>query len=79
MTFKVEFSLEEWILALDILFCYFHNHRKITYLTINAVKVQLFQEGQKMLSLWFWNLLGKRQNHEDDCANFCGLLRKAEL
>ena len=20
-------------------------------------------------SLWFWNLLSKRQNHEDDCAN----------
>ena len=24
-------------------------------------------------------LLSKRQNHKDDCANFCGLLRKAEL
>ena len=24
-------------------------------------------------------LLSKCQNHEDDCANFCGLLRKAEL
>ena len=21
----------------------------------------------------------KRQNHKDDCAHFCGLLRKAEL
>ena len=30
-------------------------------------------------SSWFWNLLSKRQNHEEDCANFCGLLRKAEL
>ena len=23
--------------------------------------------------------ISKRQNHKDDCANFCGLLRKAEL
>ena len=30
-------------------------------------------------SSWFWHLLSKRQNHEDDFANFCGLLRKAEL
>ena len=31
------------------------------------------------LSLWIWHLLSKLQNHEDDCANFCGLLRKTEL
>ena len=33
------------------------------------------------LSPWFWHLFSKRQtqNHEDDCANFCGLLRKPEL
>ena len=24
-------------------------------------------------------LVNKCQNHEDDCANFCSLLRKAEL
>ena len=24
------------------------------------------------------NLVSKRQNHKDDCAPFCGLLRKAE-
>ena len=30
-------------------------------------------------SLGFWNLLSKRQNHEDDCPNFYGLFRKAEL
>ena len=30
-------------------------------------------------SLWFWRLLSKCQNHKDDCTNFCGLLRKAEL
>ena len=24
-------------------------------------------------------LILKRQNHEEDCANFCGLLKKAEL
>ena len=44
--------------------------------------VQLFWEVHKKCAqsaLWFWNLLSKRQNHEDDCANFCGLLRKAEL
>ena len=27
----------------------------------------------------FWRLLSKCQNHKTDCANFCGLLRKAEL
>ena len=26
-----------------------------------------------------FDLLSKCQNHEEDCANFCGLLRKAEL
>ena len=30
-------------------------------------------------SSWFWRLLSKCQNHEEDYANFCGLLRKAEL
>ena len=30
-------------------------------------------------ALWFWRLLSKCQNHKADCANFCGLLRKAEL
>ena len=27
----------------------------------------------------FGRLLSKCPNHEKDCANFCGLLRKAEL
>ena len=30
-------------------------------------------------SSWFWQFFKKRQNHEEDCANFWGLLRKAEL
>ena len=30
-------------------------------------------------SSWYWRLLGKFQNHEEDCANLCGLLRKAEF
>ena len=30
-------------------------------------------------SSWFWRLLSKFQNHQEDCANFWGLLRKAEL
>ena len=30
-------------------------------------------------SLWFGRLLRKCPNHVEDCANFCGLLRKAEL
>ena len=25
------------------------------------------------------HLLSKRPNHEEDCSNFCGLLRKAEF
>ena len=44
------------------------------------IKVQLFWEGHKN----FRNLphgfdVHKCQNHEEDCANFCGLLRNAEL
>ena len=30
-------------------------------------------------SSWFWHLLSKRQNHEEDRPDFCGLLGKAEL
>ena len=30
-------------------------------------------------SSWLWPLLSKFQKHKDDCAHFCGLLRKAEL
>ena len=30
-------------------------------------------------SSWFGYLLSKRPNKEEDFANFCGLLRKAEL
>ena len=29
--------------------------------------------------IWFWRLLSKCQNHEADCANIHGLLRKADL
>ena len=45
------------------------------------VKIHIFWEGHKNVHNrpWFWNLLSKRQNHKDDCANFCGLLIKAEL
>ena len=47
-----------------------------------AYKVQLFWESHKYLCHllpWFWNLLSKHQNHKEDCAHFCGFLRKAEL
>ena len=30
-------------------------------------------------SSWFCHLLSKFQNHGEDCANLCGLLKKAEL
>ena len=30
-------------------------------------------------SSWFWRLLSRCQSHEEDCANFCDLLRKANL
>ena len=29
--------------------------------------------------IWLWRLLSKCQNHKENRANFCGLLRKAEL
>ena len=40
-------------------------------------KVQLFWEGHKNVRNRPYGF--EIQNHEDDCANFCGLLRKAEL
>ena len=30
-------------------------------------------------SSWFGHLLNERPNHEEDSANICGFLRKAEL
>ena len=39
---------------------------------------QIFTFGGSSPNQWI-NLLSKCQNHEDDCANFCGFLRKAEL
>ena len=38
-----------------------------------------FSEKATKDCLWFWHLLSKCQNHKEDSANFCGLLRKAEL
>ena len=48
------------------------------------VKVQLSWEGHKNArnppyGFEIYLVNSKRQNHKDDCANFCGLLRKAEL
>ena len=31
------------------------------------------------MSSWSWRYLSKCQNHEEDCAHFCCLLRKEEL
>ena len=44
-------------------------------------KVQLFWEGHNNLRNrpHGWCLQSKFQNHKDDCAHFCGLLRKPEL
>ena len=42
-------------------------------------KVQFFWEGHKKLRSRPHRFDIYHQNHEDDCANFCGLLRKAEL
>ena len=43
------------------------------------VKVQLFWEDHKNLRILPYGfdiyLLSKHQNHEEDCANFCGLLK----
>ena len=45
------------------------------------IKVQLFWKGLKNMpsSSWFGRLLSKCPNHEEDCASFCGPLRKAKL
>ena len=43
-------------------------------------KVQFFWEGHKNLpNLHLLEMSKPRQNHKEDCSNFCGLLRKAEL
>ena len=52
------------------------------FLNISVYKSSAFlRRPQKIVksSLWFWHLLSKRQNLEEDFANFCGLLRKTEL
>ena len=46
-------------------------------ISIFSFKVQVFWEGHKNpygFEIYFVNI-----NHEDDCANYCDLLRKAEL
>ena len=45
------------------------------------VKFSFSEKATKICAIVFMvlNLLSKRQNHKDDCAHFCGLLRKAEL
>ena len=53
------------------------NHRK-TMCNLAFIKVQLFWEGHKICRIFLY-LNSKRQNHEEDCTNFCGLLRRAEL
>ena len=50
--------------------------------TINVIKVRTFWEAHKIWkksSSWFGRLLSKCIKHEEDCANFCLLLRKSEL
>ena len=57
-----------------------HTRNWVRNKRIYGGKVQLFSEDQnnlRHLSIWFWHLLSKRQNHEEDSADFCGLLRKA--
>ena len=69
----------------------FMKHRKKST-PCGSFKVQLFWEGHKNLQdlphsfdIYSVNvkslrhLLNKHQNHKADCANFCGLPRKAEL
>ena len=45
-----------------------------------ATKIAVAKIGAISFIVWsFTFLLCKRPNHENDFANFCGLLRKAEL
>ena len=48
---------------------------------IKMIKFSFSEKAAKFAqsSSWFWRSLSKFQNHKDDSANFCGLLRKAEL
>ena len=50
---------------------------------ISLIKFSFSQEGHKNVRNrpdgFEIYLVNKCQNHEDDCANFCDLLRKAEL
>ena len=53
----------------------------IKYFFVTTLKFSFSEKATKFAqsSSWFWRLLSKCQNHEDDCANSCGLLRKVEL
>ena len=49
---------------------------------VSSIKVPAFLRGPKKIAtsfLWFWHLISKHQNHKENGANFCGLLRKVEL
>jgi hypothetical protein len=50
-------------------------NESISYL----VKLSFSEKAKKMCAIAFKVLKFKRQNHEEDFANFCGLIRKAEL
>ena len=44
------------------------------------IKFGFFEKATKICAIWLMVLtFTKRQNHKEDCAIFCGLLRKAEL
>ena len=46
---------------------------------ISEVSIKIFLFLRKQSSSWFEHLINKRPNHEEDYANFCDFLRKAEL
>ena len=53
---------------------------RITYDNLNTCSAFLRRPQKLAQYSWgFGHLLSKRPNHKDDCANFCGLFRKAEL
>ena len=57
------------------------NLKKCQFIIATLIKSRLkFSFTEKAIKIWeIFLLISRRQNHEKDCSNFCGLLRKAEL
>ena len=53
---------------------------EVMYILKPNLKFSFSEKATNLRNLpWFGRLVSKCPNREEDCTNFCGLLRKAEL